>query len=83
MADERTLFAGDLTTDQIGRKIRIQATPTTTVEDVLTQVLHHKDASALVSLRTTVWFRDTRYTLGILISDQGVTVPHTEKVVVL
>lgn len=82
MADERTLYAGDLTSDQIGKTIRVKVNATTTVEDKLTAVRHARYGERTT---TTLWFASTRSGVGILFmsSENGYVVDDTAHVRVL
>lgn len=80
MADERTLYAGDLTSDQIHKMVRVKVNSTTTIEDKLATVRHSRSGE---STMTTLWFASTRNVPGLLSPDNGFTVGHTELVQVL
>lgn len=73
---ETTMYAGDLTKEQIGRRIRVVVSATMTIEDELKQVSH-------TAVRTTVWFKSTPFTNGLMSPDHGATLPHTTLVAVL
>lgn len=72
------IVAGDLTVREIGRTIRVtykNGNVTSTVEDVLTKVVHsapqigaYPTAAQILAARTatTLFFRDTRWTSGAL-----------------
>lgn len=86
MADERKCYSGDLTSDAIGKTVRVTYTTgriTSTVEDVLREVRHHLTGPG--QRRTTLFFENTRWTSGALlnVTEAGLTVKDTDLVEVL
>ncbi|MCU1441110.1 MAG: hypothetical protein JWP85_2107 [Rhodoglobus sp.] len=83
MADQRTCYAGDLTSDAIGKTVVVTYGPPnrrTTLTEVLTAVMHRK-VEAVVS--TTMFFRGTSFATQSILGpslDQGLTVGHTEQI---
>jgi hypothetical protein len=96
MADERVCYAGDLTTDHIGRRVRVETkrgNVTSIVEDVVRQVRHFQEPATGVGPRASesikyseIYFVGTRYTTGsalLSVRECGLTVEHTTRVVIL
>lgn len=76
------MYAGDLTSDHIGRTVRIETKRghvTSIVEDTLTGVMH---ATEREQVTTTLRFKNTTWTSGALldVQDVGLTVGHTHPV---
>lgn len=87
MADERKCFAGDLSSDAIGKTLRLtykRGAVTSTIEDVVVRVLHEQpalpaypSAADLIDAartETRIWFRSTAFNVwnkGLL----GLNVP--------
>lgn len=83
MADERTCYAGDLTSDAIGKRVRVTYGPETartTITDVLIGVEHRKREKEIT---TTLFFQRTTFRPASLLGmndDRGLTVGHTEHI---
>lgn len=97
MADERKCFAGDLSSDALGKSVRVTykiGNITSTVEDVLREVRHTAEFSAYLTAaeivdgpkRTTeLFFLNTNWSTGSLgfYREVGLTVGDTVEVTVL
>lgn len=56
MADERTCYAGDLTTDALGKRVRVTSTSGVTVEDELVDIRYWLDEHSKTS-DPVVWLK--------------------------
>lgn len=97
MADVRICYAGDLTSDAIGKQIRFEAGPDhsrTIFIDVLTHVEHRRERTngheypakfevvTIVHLERTTWREAGLFGAGTG-RDVGLSIPHTSTVEVL
>lgn len=94
MSDERKCYAGDLSSDALGKTVRVtykNGNIESTVTDVLREVRHHmvgggRGIPSPPVAKTTMFFEGTRWTenAGLLVSREvGLTVDDTLEVTVL
>jgi len=56
--DDRTLYAGDLTTDQLGKKVRVDVGAGTVIEDELAEVRYWRDVTDFQGARVWIKFKN-------------------------